>query len=182
MGEYETAQLASAIEREGLGIAGGTQDIYAAAFGGLNFVEFGDRVILNVLRICDAFELEMSLLLCYTGITRDSARAIENQTRRSTTASDDTLAGLRARMELAIAMKAALLTGKLNDFGGLLGEARTQKKRMSSYVTNKRIDELNDLALHSGELTGAGAGGFILLFCEFAKKHRLIEALEDAGA
>ena len=33
-----------------------------------------------------------------------------------------------------------------------------------------------------GKITGAGGGGYILLFCDFTKKHRLIEALEGAGA
>lgn len=188
MGEYETAQLACAIEREDLGITGGMQDLYAATFGGFNFIEFTDRVIVNPLRIREetAFELELSLLLCFTGITRDSARVIEDQTRRATTGAGDTLAGLRAQKELAVAMKAALLTNKLNEFGVLLGEAWTQKKRMSPYITNERIDELYDLALKNGalggKLTGAGGGGYILLFCDFAKKHRLIEGLESAGA
>jgi hypothetical protein len=53
------------------------------------------------------------------------------------------------------------LTGKLNDFGALLGEAWIQKKRMSPYISNERIDELYDIALHNGALGGkiTGAGG-----------------------
>jgi D-glycero-alpha-D-manno-heptose-7-phosphate kinase len=188
MGAYQIAQLACAIEREDLGIAGGMQDLYAATFGGFNFIEFTDRVLVNPLRIPDeiAYELELSLLLCFTGITRDSARVIEDQTRRTTTGVDDTLAGLRAQKELAVAMKAALLTGELNEFGTLLGEAWIQKKRMSPFISNERIDELYDIALSNGALggkiTGAGGGGYILLFCEFTRKHRVIEALEFAGA
>jgi D-glycero-alpha-D-manno-heptose-7-phosphate kinase len=57
---------------------------------------------------------------------------------------------------------------------------------MSPFITNSRIDELYDLALRKGALggkiTGAGGGGYILLFCDFTKKHRVIEALELTGA
>lgn len=186
--QYQMARLACAIEREDLGIAGGLQDHYAATFGGFNFIEFGDQVIVNPLRVRDelVYELELSLLLCFTGITRDSARVIEDQTRRASTGVNDTLAGLRAQKEIAVAMKAALLTGELKEFGSLLGEAWVQKKRMSPYISNERIEELYDLALSNGALggkiTGAGGGGYILLFCDFTRKHRVIEALEFAGA
>jgi D-glycero-alpha-D-manno-heptose-7-phosphate kinase len=188
LSDYGTAHLAHGIERDDLGIAGGMQDHYAATFGGFNFIEFTDRVIVNPLRIRDeiSHELELSLLLCFTGITRDSAWVIEDQTRRAVTQSKDTIEGLRAQKELALAMKAALLTGALHEFGALLGEAWIQKKRMSPLITNPRIDELYDIALRKGALggkiTGAGGGGYILLFCDFAKKHRVIEALELAGA
>jgi D-glycero-alpha-D-manno-heptose-7-phosphate kinase len=187
LGDYDTAQLAHAIERYDLGITGGMQDHYAATFGGFNFIEFGDRVIVNPLRIRDEIthELEFSLLLCFTGITRDSAWVIDDQTRRAVAQVTDTVEGLRAQKDLAVAMKAALLTGALRDFGALLGEAWEQKKRLSPLITNPRIDELYDIARRKGalggKLTGAGGGGYILLFCDFPKKHRVIEALEFAG-
>jgi D-glycero-alpha-D-manno-heptose-7-phosphate kinase len=188
LNDYDTADLAHGIEREDLGITGGMQDHYAATFGGFNFIEFTDRVIVNPLRIRSqiSHDLELSLLLCFTGITRDSALVIEDQTGRAITNSTETIQGLRAQKELAVAMKAALLTGALQEFGSLLGEAWIQKKRMSPLITNARIDELYDIALRKGALggkiTGAGGGGYILLFCDFAKKHRVIEALELAGA
>jgi D-glycero-alpha-D-manno-heptose-7-phosphate kinase len=186
--DYDTAELAHGIERADLDIAGGMQDHYAATFGGFNFIEFTDHVIVNPLRIRDEIthELELSLLLCFTGITRDSAWVIEDQTRRAVTHSAGTIAGLRAQKDLAVAMKKALLTGALHEFGLLLGEAWTQKKRMSPLITNPRIDELYDIAMRKGALggkiTGAGGGGYILLCCDFEKKHRVIEALELAGA
>jgi D-glycero-alpha-D-manno-heptose-7-phosphate kinase len=188
LGEYETAQLAHAIEREDLGISGGYQDQYAATFGGFNFIEFGERVVVNPLRIRDEIvhELELSLMLCFTGLTRESARVIDDQTRRVRSGAADTMDGLRAQKELAVAMKAALLRGELDEFGALLGDAWKQKRRVSPLISNSRIDECYDIAIRHGALggkvTGAGGGGFILFFCDFNRKHRVIDALEHAGA
>jgi D-glycero-alpha-D-manno-heptose-7-phosphate kinase len=187
LGEYEIAQLAFAIEREDLGIRGGLQDHYAATFGGFNFMEFGERVVVNPLRVRRAVinELELSLLLCFTSITRESAKIIEDQTSRVEQKQDSTLEGLRAQKELAIAMKAALLRGELREFGALLGQAWTEKKRMSPLITSPWIDEIYELARSHGALggkvTGAGGGGYILFFCDFDKKHRVETALEAAG-
>jgi D-glycero-alpha-D-manno-heptose-7-phosphate kinase len=98
LSEYELAELAWHIERVDLGIEGGAQDHYAATFGGFNFIEFGERVIVNPLRVpADVVnELEMNLLLCYTGVSRESTKVIEDQTSRVVAANAETMAGLRA--------------------------------------------------------------------------------------
>jgi D-glycero-alpha-D-manno-heptose-7-phosphate kinase len=184
---YEVANLAYMIEREDLGIQGGYQDHYAATFGGFNFNEFGSHVVVNPLRISDAtvHELEFSLLLCFTGVTRESANIIADQTSRVLTAQSDTIAGLRAQKQLAMAMKSALLRGKLHDFGDLLGEAWHEKQRLSPMISTPRIQEAFDMALKhgaiSGKVTGAGGGGYILFFCDFKNKHRVADALEQFG-
>lgn len=186
--DYETAELAYEIEREDLGIRGGLQDHYAAAFGGFNFIEFGDRVVVNPLRVRRDVvnELEMSLMLCYTGVTRQSAKIITDQSTRAANKEPDTLEGLRAQKELAVAMKSALLRGQLREFGGLLDQAWHEKKKMSPLITTQQIDEAYKVALANGALggkvTGAGGGGYIMFFCDFDSKHRVAAALTGRGA
>jgi D-glycero-alpha-D-manno-heptose-7-phosphate kinase len=186
--EYETARMAHAIERDDLGISGGLQDHYAATFGGFNFIEFGERVIVNPLRMREEVmhELELSLMLCFTDITRASSRVIDDQSARVTSGSPDTIAGLQAQRELAVTMKSALLRGELREFGALLDDSWKQKQRLSPLISNSRIEELYELAKQNGALggkvTGAGGGGFILFYCDFPSKHRVAQALENAGA
>ena len=185
--EYEVAQLAYVIEREDLGIQGGYQDHYAATFGGFNFIEFGERVTVNPLRVRRDIinELELNLLLCYTGVTRESANIIADQTERLAGGESQTLDGLRSQKQLALTMKSALLRGELNEFGELLGEAWQQKKKMSPMISTAHIEEVYEVAMRNGarggKVTGAGGGGYILFYCDFARKHRLAEALTDIG-
>ncbi len=126
--DYETARLAYTVEREDLGLKGGTQDQYAAVFGGFNFIEFrAEEVIVNPLRIPAETinELEYNLLLCFTGGTRASDHIIDDQTGRYRSHESSTIDGLRMQKQLAVEMKDALLRGNLTEFGGLLDRAWT---------------------------------------------------------
>lgn len=187
--DYEVAQLAYSIERQDLGIQGGHQDHYASSFGGFNFMEFyGDRVIVNPLRIHQDMlnELEHNLLLCYTGTTRRSDKIIEDQTKRFEEKQEATLRALGEQKQLAIDMKNALLTRRLDDFGDLLHSAWESKKNISPRISNNWIDEMYEAARKcgaiGGKITGAGGGGYMLLYCEFQKKHKVVEALKQLGA
>jgi D-glycero-alpha-D-manno-heptose-7-phosphate kinase len=161
---YEMAELAYHIERIDLAIDGGMQDQYAAVFGGFNFIEFGPAaVIVNPLRIDieTINELQYNLLLCYTGRTRFEMKKI------------------------TVEMKNALLQGHLNDFGCLLHEAWNNKKKMAKQITTSNIDVLYEAARANGALggkiLGAGGGGYLMLYCQFDKKHLIAEALEKLG-
>jgi len=186
--DYEIAELAYSVEREDLGIAGGLQDQYAAAFGGFNLIEMdGEKVVVNPLRIPDDVicELEHNMLLCYTGRTRQGDHIIDDQRARFRAGEAGALEGLRMQKRLALEMKDALLRRRLNDFGSLLGEAWEFKKRMSPRITTDFIDEAYTAALAAGALggkvTGAGGGGYMLFFCPFQRKHRVAEALTRRG-
>ncbi len=188
MTDYHLAELAYHIEREELGIKGGRQDQYAATFGGFNLIEFRDGItIVNPLRIKEEIvnELQYRLMLCYTGKTRLSAGIIEDQTSGYISGKEDVVRALDETKALAIKMKDSLLLGHLHDFGMLLHETWCNKKKFSSLVTDPNIDALYDVALKKGTLggkvLGAGGGGFLLLFCEFDKKHRVANALQNLG-
>lgn len=187
--DYEKARLAYTVERQDLGLKGGTQDQYAAVFGGFNFMEFrADDVIVNPLRISPEtiHELEYNLLLCFTGGTRVSDHIIDDQTKRYQAQESSTVDGLHMQKELAVEMKNALLQGQLTEFGGLLDRAWAYKKQMSPKITNDHIDELYDEAMRNGALggkvTGAGGGGYMLLYCHYDSKHKVHAALSALGA
>src|SRR6516225_10647146 len=108
LGQYELARLAFEIERLDLGLPGGRQDQYSAAFGGTNFIEFlgPDRVIVNPLRISDNIknELESSLVVCFSGGSRDATTIIAQQTAGVTDHSRSTITAMDRLKADAIAM------------------------------------------------------------------------------
>ncbi|MEN6521693.1 MAG: GHMP kinase [Armatimonadota bacterium] len=185
---YEIAQLAYTAERVDLGIKGGKQDQYAATFGGFNYIEFySSSVVVNPLRINSEYlnELEYNLLLCYTGKTRLSAHILDRQIGSVESNKVSVMDALHQSKELAFSMKNALLQGRTNDFGALLHEAWEQKKHLDSCITNEQIDELYDVARKNGaiggKILGAGGGGYLLIYCDFRKKHIIAEELEKHG-
>jgi D-glycero-alpha-D-manno-heptose-7-phosphate kinase len=189
---YEIANLAYHIERVDLGIKGGMQDQYAAVFGGFNFIEFGrgpglSNVVVNPLRIGKDVvnELEYRLVLCYTGRTRLSANIINSQVESYVKKEEEVLAAMEELKKITTEMKNALLQARLDDFGRLLHEAWINKKKMAKQITNTTIDGLYDTARKhgalGGKILGAGGGGYLLLYCEFDKKHIVAEELEKLG-
>lgn len=185
---YDIAELAYQIERRDLGIQGGMQDQYAAVFGGFNFIEFTESaVIVNPLRVEPEIlhELNYGLLLCYTGQTRLSAHILETQIGAYKQKKEDVLLAMHQLKEITVAMKNALLQGKLGDFGTLLHEAWENKKKLARQITDPHIDEMYEVARQSGALggkiLGAGGGGYMLLYCPFDLKHVIACRMEELG-
>jgi D-glycero-alpha-D-manno-heptose-7-phosphate kinase len=188
MTDYEVADMAYTIERETLGIKGGLQDQYAATFGGFNFIEFmGDRVVVNGLRLsADVLnELEYNLLLCHTGGVRLSSHIIEDQVARYERQESESIDALRQIKALTIEMKNAILNRRLDLIGEMLDLEWHHKKRMSDRISTPHLDELYQLARSEGALggkiTGAGGGGYMLLYTPFDRKHQVREAMRAAG-
>lgn len=189
LGEYETAHLAYEIERVDMALSGGKQDQYAATFGGFNFMEFyaDDRVIVNPLRIKNWIisELEACTLLCFTGVSRESAKIIDEQRKSATRGNNGSIEAMHRVKQEALVMKEALLRGNFEQFAGSLRDSWTNKKKTASSVSNEGIDALFDAALaagaKAGKISGAGGGGFMLLFVDPSDRMNVARALSLAG-
>ena len=193
--DYDKARLAYEIEREDLKLVGGKQDQYAAVFGGLNFMEFhkDGGVIVNTLRLEKRIvnELENSLLLYYSGHSRKSAEVqleltnniIKRQNANIVSKKDsavDALANIKAH---AMLMKDCILTGNMEGFADVLRQGWANKKKTSSIVSNEELDKNIEYAFKNGaeavKVSGAGGGGFLLLYVNPINRQRLIKAMEE---
>ena len=189
LGEYDVARLAFDLERVELGLAGGRQDQYAAAFGGLNFMEFlpQDRVIVNPLRIRRDYlnEFESSLVIAFTGQSRQSDTIIKEQVSSLSALNPQTVESMHALKRDAVEMKVALLNGKIRKTAEILGHSWLAKKKTAAGVSNAKVEELYDVAMGAGawagKVSGAGGGGFLMLMTDPENRYRLISRINEAG-
>ncbi|MCE5346115.1 MAG: dehydrogenase [Bacteroidales bacterium] len=185
LGDYDMAHLAYQIERLDLGLNGGKQDQYAATFGGFNFIEFheNDRVIVNPLRIKRWIvdELEASIVLYYTGVSRSSSMIIEEQQRNTQSGLLISVEATHKIKQNSLVMKEALLKGDIVRFAKELGTEWENKKKMATGITNDHIDEIYNAAIAagacSGKVSGAGGGGFMFFTVNPVDRFSLITAL-----
>ena len=187
--DYEIADIIYQAERIELAIEGGWQDQYAAVFGGFNYIEFRKNdVIVHPLRIMSNVldELEMSLVLCFTGETRNSGEISARQKIAYKNRDKKIVSALNNTKEFAINMKNVLLKGDLLKFGELLHEAWVEKKKFDKNITNGNIEKLYSAGRNAGaiggKVLGAGGGGYILFFCSPLKRNYIQNSLINAGA
>jgi D-glycero-alpha-D-manno-heptose-7-phosphate kinase len=186
----ELAQRAYQVERIDLKIEGGMQDQYAAAFGGLNFIEFhgDDRVEVRPLAVAPVTleALESSLLLAWSGQGRTDDGILRRQVDGVLGGSARSLAALGAIKALALAMRDALVAGDLAAFAEGLHEGWEQKRRLATGIATPRLDELyhagRAAGAAGGKVLGAGGGGFLVFCCPPEARDRVALALEAAGA
>jgi D-glycero-alpha-D-manno-heptose-7-phosphate kinase len=185
LGEYDVARLAYEIERVDLLQHGGRQDQYAAAFGGFNFIEFyeQERVIVNPLRVKEYVrsELECSMVLYYTGVSRISSQIISQQQHNIATGDDASLKGMQHLKQNAIDMKEAILKGDIPRVGELLGMGWRAKKETAKGISSDSIEQAFVVALESGayagKVSGAGGGGFCMFMADPAARQTVVNAL-----
>ncbi len=186
--QLQIAELASFIEITKMGMPIGKQDQYAAAFGGLNKISFtSDGVTVEPLHIAPEVQqtLEKRLMLFFTGSSRESTSILKHQ-RKSTQDNDGAvLQALHNIKQVALDMQVCLERGDLDEFARLLHYSWQEKQRLAPGLSNGFIDECYELALHhgatAGKITGAGGGGFLLVYCHEQAQENVTLVLEAYG-
>jgi D-glycero-alpha-D-manno-heptose-7-phosphate kinase len=180
----DLAKNAIHIEQNVIREAVGSQDQVAAAYGGLNRIDFfGENSIsVNPLILPShrIEELQSHLLLFFTGVSR-FASEIETVKMQNFSSKKEELTKMNSMVSEAI----TLLSDKdksIDNFGLLLKEGWEYKKSLSSKVSNAGIDAIYSDALSEGaiggKILGAGGGGFILFFAPPEKHEQIIRKLE----
>ena len=182
------AEEACRIELEVLRKPIGKQDQYMAAFGGLTTLDIDREGNVSVKRLdldMDLVEsLEHNILMFYTHEMRDATTILKKQDAAARTKDRTVVKSLREIKDIGLEISDAISKGNLRRFGELLDVHWQSKKRLSEGISNPQIDAWYELAKQNGavggKISGAGGGGFLMLYCE-ENKARLREVMRAAG-
>jgi D-glycero-alpha-D-manno-heptose-7-phosphate kinase len=175
------AREACEIEIDVLGKPIGVQDQYIAAYGGQRFIRFCHTGAIHVERLrLDAEQvrkLNRNLMIFFTGVTRKAASVLKEQVQNL----PDRLHILREMKRLAVQAHRCIEAGEFDELGYMLDEGWQLRRQMASGVSNGMIDDLYHCARQAGALggkiTGAGGGGYLLLYCPVHKQDEVRCAL-----
>lgn len=188
MTQYEVAETAFLANRQLLGEHVGRQDEYAAAFGGVNFMEFGlGGTTVMPLRLSRELvcEIEHRFLLCHTPVERSAEDPVNQQVRLHQEGRPETIEAMAALRELAYEMRDHLCREDLVTFANDLVRAGELKKQTNPAAQVEYVDQMLAAAVaagaHGGKLLGAGGGGYLLVVCCPGCKGHVAEALKELG-
>jgi len=180
------AQEACQLEIHLCGEPIGKQDQYAAAFGGLNFIEFhaDDSVVVSPIA-CNpqtASQLQERLIMLYTGKTRSASALLQEQARQRGSDAQKKQS-MHQMVQLAKDLRNELNANRLDAMGEILHEGWILKKSLARGISDPQIDRRYDLAIQAGaqggKLLGAGAGGFLLFYAPPEHHQAILQALPD---
>lgn len=185
----QLAREACAIEIERLGEPIGKQDQYIAAYGSVTAFTFSQDGSVSVepvpLRDEVMGELESNLLIVWSGIERPARVVLSEQGKRLQDLEPDVVARMHRIKEIGREVYRMLVAGRLDDYGDLLHDHWTQKRKLASSMTDEVLDEIYETARAAGalggKLMGAGGGGFFMFYVRPAEKRRVVEALTAKG-
>ncbi len=187
---HDIAQKACDIERIELKQKGGYQDQYAAACGGLNFIEFTDEIKVYPIQTSSDMinELQYRLILCYVGGSHFSSDIQDEVLKGYNIQKKSFMEAMQELKDVACSMREIMKSknlDKIDEFGKLLHKGWLVKKSLSSKISNKSIENFyltsSKFGVLGGKLLGAGGGGHLLLFSHPHKKYDVMEELKKIG-
>jgi D-glycero-alpha-D-manno-heptose-7-phosphate kinase len=173
------------IEQKKIGECVGSQDQVAASFGGLNLIEFlkDGRIIVTPLTISQKRlqQLEDSIVLFFTGLSRTASEIAETQIRETQNKIKE-LNLMKSMVDDAINILYSE-NKSLDEFGELLNESWKIKRGLTEKISNEYIDSVYRRGIKAGaiggKLLGAGGGGFIAFYVNSEKKNKLINEMSE---
>ena len=179
------AELAIHIEQNLIRENVGSQDQIAASYGGLNKIQFyqdGTFKVTDIELSKNRYdELQDHILFFYTGITRIASKIAKEQIEKISSIKSD-LSDMYEMVDESI----AILRNDnkpIVEFGKMLNESWKIKRGLTNKISNKQIDEMYNSAIESGavggKITGAGGGGFMMIFAEPSYHDNIIESLKN---
>ena len=164
--------------------AGGWQDQIAAAYGGLNRIEFdanGFRVLPVIISPERKKQLNSNLMMFFTGFTR-----LSSDIQKTNLVNQKDKIKQLEEMHSLVDDAEQILTDKtsdLNEFGRLLDYTWQLKRQTGSAISTNRIDELYSKGIEAGatggKLLGAGGGGFLLFYVQKENQENVMRAFQD---
>ncbi|QLH05791.1 D-glycero-D-manno-heptose 7-phosphate kinase [Nitrosopumilus ureiphilus] len=177
----QIAEKAFFVERNLLLHPIGKQDDYVASYGGLNYIKFNkNKTTVTPIKLSKSKsqELQNNLLLFFIGTTRKSSTVLTTQLKKTKNLEPTTLNSLHKVNDLGKELFYSLKKSDLNRVGEILDQGWKEKKNFTKQVSNPKIDKIYENAIQKGaiggKLTGAGAGGHMLFYCE-PKKQTLVK-------
>jgi D-glycero-alpha-D-manno-heptose-7-phosphate kinase len=190
LGQYispsDLGQQSCTVEIDLCGEKIGKQDQYAAAFGGLNLIQFhpDDSVAIDPI-ICQRDvirELEASMISFYTGVTRNASTILATQSDQ-VEENECSRKVIRRMVDLTFALRNELHNNNLAAFGEILHENWVLKKSLVPGISDPVIDDWYKRARQAGalggKLLGAGGGGFLMFFAPANRHEEIARALPD---
>ncbi len=175
------AQEACYIERDILKNPIGVQDQYIAAYGGLRFIEFapGGKVFTERIEPDARMmrSLNENLLLFFTGVTRKANGILSEQKANI----QRRIAVLGEIKDIAREARGQLVKENIDALGPLFHKSWQLKKQLAAKISNGGFDDIYETARRAGatggKISGAGGGGFLLLYCPNGKREAVRNAL-----
>jgi D-glycero-alpha-D-manno-heptose-7-phosphate kinase len=186
MSKIETAEMACDISLNKLKLPSGKQDEYGATMGGLNQIVFtkeGTTVhpVSAPPGVMDT--LQRRLMLFFTGKSRNSEKILSSQSKASRENDPATLDKMHRIKALGYEMLETVNEGRLDDFADLLHQSWLQKRGVNSDISNDQIDlayqTARDNGALGGKITGAGGGGFLMLYAHEDRQPDVTHALQN---